>query len=76
MRWNARPKVERPEYPKLVAVGPAGGEAPDLLPLLLRSDPEAEMVQGGAHGLYVRVHNAAAETAARLYVPTGSRSPA
>jgi hypothetical protein len=64
MRWNNRTKVERPEYPKLIPVAGAE-EAHALLPLLLESDPAAEIVDGGSRGLYVRVHNEAAETAAR-----------
>ena len=75
-RWNARRTVERPEFPKLVPIGPAGEQAPGLLPILLRSDPMAEMVQGGAYGLYVRIHNAAAESAAKMYVLGESPSPA
>ena len=75
-RWNARRAVERPEFPKLVAIGPAGEQAPELLPILLRSDPMAEMVQGGAYGLYARIHNAAAESDARMYVLGGSPSSA
>jgi hypothetical protein len=67
MRWNKRPKVERPEYPKLVPLGATSQEVQDLLPLLLESDPDAEIVEGGARGVYARVHNAAAETAARRY---------
>ena len=64
MRWNNRTKVERPEYPKLIPVA-GTEEARALLPLLLESDPAAEIVDGGSRGLYVRVHNEAAETAAR-----------
>jgi ribosomal protein L16 Arg81 hydroxylase len=67
MRWNKRPKVERPEYPKLVAIAASAEEARDLLPLLQESDPEAELVDGGARGTYARVHNEAAETAARRF---------
>ena len=68
MRWNRGPKVERPEYPKLIAVDLAGAQAHDLLSLLLPSDPEAQIVQGGAHGLFARVHNAASEAAVRSFV--------
>lgn len=75
-RWNARRAAERPEFPKLVAIGPAGQQAPDLLPILLRSDPMAEMVQGGAYGLYARIHNAAAESEARMYALGGCPTPA
>ncbi|HEX5182899.1 MAG TPA: hypothetical protein VFW19_07070 [Allosphingosinicella sp.] len=67
MRWNKRPQAERPEYPKLVAIAATPDEARDLLPMLLESDPDAEIVEGGARGLYARVHNEAAETAARRH---------
>ena len=72
MRWYKRIKVERPEYPKLVEVGSIAAAAQDWLPLVLHNDPEAEIVQGGAHGIYVRVHNRTAETAAKLYALRGS----
>lgn len=72
MRWNRPIKVERPEYPKLVALGLIAADAEDWLPLVLRDDPDAEIVQGGAHGVYVRVHNATAEAAAKLYAQRGS----
>lgn len=65
MRWNKRPKVERPEYPKLVAIAGTKDEARDLLQRLLDVDPDAELVEGGTRGVYVRVHNEAAETAAK-----------
>lgn len=67
MRWNKRPQAERPEYPKLVALAATEEEVRDLLPVLLESDPEAEIVEGGARGVYARVHNEAAEAAARRY---------
>jgi hypothetical protein len=67
MRWNKRVKVERPEYPKLVPIAGTKQEVPDLLPLLLEHDPEAELVEGGTRGIYARVHNEAAETTARRY---------
>jgi uncharacterized membrane-anchored protein len=67
MRWNRRPKVERPEYPKLVPIAGTKEEARDLLPALLESDPEAEIVEGGSRGVYARVHNESAETAARRF---------
>jgi hypothetical protein len=67
MRWSKREKVERPEYPKLVAIAATADEVRDLLPLLRESDPEAELVDGGARGVYARVHNETAETAARRY---------
>jgi hypothetical protein len=65
MRWNNRTKVERPEYPKLIPIPGTAEEVRSLLPLLLESDSAAEIVDGGSRGLYVRVHNEAAETAAR-----------
>jgi hypothetical protein len=67
MRWNKRPKVERPEYPKLVPIAGTKEEARDLLPRLLESDAEAVLVEGGARGVYARVHNEAAETEAKRY---------
>ena len=72
MRWNRTIKVERPEYPKLVAVDLIAADAPDWLPLVLREDPDAEIVQGGAHGVYVRVHNPTAEATAKLHAQRGS----
>ena len=66
MRWNGQPKVERPEYPKMVPITKTAEEARDLLSLLHVVDPEAEIVDAGGRGVYVRVHNDAAETAARL----------
>jgi hypothetical protein len=67
MRWNRQPKPERPEYPKLVAIAATQEQVRDLLPALLESDPDAEIVEGGARGVYARVHNEAAEAAARRY---------
>ena len=67
MRWGKRPKVERPEYPKLVPIAGTTQEAQALLSLLLESDPDAELVEGGARGVYARVHNDAAKAAARRY---------
>jgi hypothetical protein len=67
MRWNKRPKVERPEYPKLVPIAGTPQEVQALLPMLLEIDPNAELIEGGARGVYARVHNDAAETAARRY---------
>lgn len=67
MRWNKRDKVERPEYPKLVAIAATAEEARDLLQVLIQSDPSAEIVNGGDRGVYARVHNEAAETAAKQY---------
>ena len=67
MRWNQRTKVERPEFPKLVALAATAQQVEDLLPLLLQSDPEAALVESGGRGVYVRVHNAEAEAATKLY---------
>ena len=67
MRWNKQPKVERPEYPKLVAIAATTEQARDLLPLLLESDPDASLVEGGSRGLFARVHNEAAEKTAPKY---------
>lgn len=64
MRWNKRPKVERPEYPKLIPVGGTVEEARKLLPSILEQDPEAEILDGGERGAFLKVHNAAAEAAA------------
>ena len=67
MRWNKRPRVERPEYPKLIAIAATTEQAQDLLPLLLESDPDASFVEGGSRGLYARVHNEAAEKMVQIY---------
>ena len=67
MRWNKRPQVERPEFPKLVPIAATSEEVRDLLPVLLESDPEAAIVEGGARGVFARVHNEAAEASARRY---------
>ena len=48
MRWNKRPKVERPEYPKLVAIAASAEEVRDLLPVLQESDPAAGLGDGAA----------------------------
>jgi hypothetical protein len=74
MNWKRRAKVERPEYPKLVAIKATAEEVRDLLPLLIEIDPEAELVSGGERGVYVRVHNEAAETAAKQYAESRSFS--
>jgi hypothetical protein len=54
MKWNRRAKVERPEYPKLVAITATAEEVLDLLPVLLQSDPNAEIVSAGERDVYVR----------------------
>jgi hypothetical protein len=72
MRWNNRTKVERPEFPKLIAVAGTRGEAEALIPLLKESDPDAALVSAGDRGLYLRVHNEAAEREARKYAESRS----
>lgn len=63
MRWNQRPKVERPEFPKLIPVAGTVEEAGKLLSLIRGHDPEAENLDGGARGAFLKVHNEAAEAA-------------
>lgn len=72
MRWNQRPKVERPEYPKLVPIAGTESEVRELLSALLEVDPAAEIVEGGGRGLYARVHNDEAEAAAKRFSETRS----
>jgi hypothetical protein len=67
MRWNRQPRAERPEYPKLVAIAATTEQVRDLLPVLRESDPDAEIVEGGERGVFARVHNEAAEAAAKRY---------
>lgn len=67
MRWNKRPAADRPEYPKLVAIAATAEQVRDLLPLLIEKDPDAALVDGGERGVYARVHNEAAEKAAKTY---------
>jgi hypothetical protein len=67
MRWNRKPNVERPEFPKLIAIAATDEEVRDLLAVLLEVDPDAAIVQGGDRGVYARVHNEAAELAARRH---------
>ncbi|CAM3269032.1 hypothetical protein SPAN111604_14035 [Sphingomonas antarctica] len=64
MKWNRAPKVERPEYPKLIPVAGSVEEAGRLLGSIQAHDPDAEIVDGGDRGSYLRVHNPAAEEAA------------
>jgi hypothetical protein len=64
MRWNQRPKVERPEYPKLIPVAGTAAEASKLLPMIQADDPEAVVLDGGERGAFLKVHNKAAEAAA------------
>jgi hypothetical protein len=72
MRWNSRSKVERPEYPKMIAISATPKEMEQLIPRLQESDPEAALVCAGDRGLYIRVHNEAAERAARKYAESRS----
>jgi len=80
-RWNSRRTVvERPEFPKLVAIAGPADEASALLPELQAIDPQAEIVDGGARGLYARVHNEDAEAKARQHgdgrrFPLAERKP-
>jgi hypothetical protein len=67
MRWKNRPKPERPEYPKLVAVAGTVEEVRALMPPIIHRDSDAEVVDAGDLGVFVRVHNEAGEAAARLY---------
>ena len=64
MRWNKRPKVERPEYPKLIPVAGTVEEASRLLALIQVHDAEAAILDGGERGAFLKVHNEAAEAAA------------
>ena len=64
MRWNRREKVERPEYPKLIPVAGTLEEANSLLSAIREHDPDAEILDGGGRGVYLKVHNQAAEAAA------------
>jgi hypothetical protein len=65
MRWNKRPKVERPEYPKLIPVAGTVEEANELLSLIHGHDPDATILDGGDRGAFLKVHNEAAEAAAK-----------
>ena len=64
MRWNKRPNVERPEYPKLIPVAGTVAEANELLPLVRVHDPDAVILDGGERGAFLKVNNEAAEAAA------------
>ena len=64
MRWNKRPKVERPEFPKLIPVAGTTEEASKLLALIHTHDAEATILDGGERGAFLKVHNEAAEKAA------------
>jgi hypothetical protein len=64
MRWNKRPKAERPEFPKLIPVAGTVEEASRLLPIIQAHDAEASILDGGGRGAFLKVHNEAAEAAA------------
>ncbi len=64
MRWNKRPKVERPEFPKLIPVAGTVEEAKQLLSLIQEHDPDAAILDGGERGSFLKVHNEAAQAAA------------
>jgi hypothetical protein len=64
MRWNRREKVERPEYPKLIPVAGTVDQANGMLTSIREHDPDAEIMDAGARGVYLKVHNQAAEAAA------------
>ena len=68
MRWNKRERVERPEFPKLLPVAGTVGEARELLALIRAHDPDAEILDGGHRGAFLKVHNEAAEAAATTEV--------
>ena len=65
MRWNKPPKAERPEFPKLIPVAGSVDEASKLLAKIHVHDPEAIILDGGARGSYLKVHNQEAEAAAK-----------
>lgn len=67
MRWNKREQVQRPEYPQLVAIPGSAEEVADLLPIIRQEDSLTEVVDGGSHGVYLRVNNEAAAISARQY---------
>ena len=64
MRWNKREKVERPEYPKLIPVAGTAEEANKLLSAIQAHDVDAAILEGGTRGVFLKVHNEAAEKAA------------
>jgi hypothetical protein len=67
MRWNKRPKAERPEYPKLVPLPGTLADAQSVLPLIRARDPAAEVVEGAPRGVFLRVFTAEGEAAAKQY---------
>lgn len=67
MRWNKREKPERPEYPKLVPLSGTVAEAQAALDVVRAEDPTAEIVEGAARGIFLRVFSAQGEAAAQRY---------
>lgn len=65
MRWNKRSPVERPEFPKLIPVAGTVEEASKLLSVIQVHDSDAVILDGGARGAFLKVHNTAAEAAAK-----------
>lgn len=67
MSWGRRPNLPRPEWPKLLPLPGTFEEAKDLLLTLRHGAPDAEIVDGGGHGIYARCHNRQSETTAKRY---------
>lgn len=63
--WNRRTKAERPEWPKLVPIRGTMEEARAWESELKTEDPEAELVEGGTHGVFARCHNPASLSVAQ-----------
>ena len=62
--WNRKEKVERPEWPKLIALRGTMDEAKALEPQLKADDAEAEVVEGGGYGVFARCFNEKSEKVA------------
>lgn len=71
--WNRNAKVERPEWPKLVQIPGTIEEAKSLEPKLRAEDPDAEIVEGGRYGVFVRCHNPASVAVAQGFASRGRR---
>jgi hypothetical protein len=67
MRWSKREKVERPEYPKLVPLPGTVADAQAALAVVQAEDPSAELVEGAARGVFLRVFTAEGAAAAQRY---------
>jgi|GEM_PF-3339891 len=67
MRWNKREKADRPEYPKLLPLPGTLADAEGILPLIRAEDPSAEVVEGAARGVFLRVFTPEGEAAAQRY---------